>query len=81
MSENQDDVDPQVESHAWLCAERGWRGTFTLKSGDVIADAFVTATDQEKKFVVLERVGERDRPPHLIDLRNVSSVEVHWKVE
>lgn len=76
MSEEK--VDPSVESHALLCAERGWRGTFTLKDGEKINEAFITATDEEKKVVVLERAGERDRPPRIIYLRDVLSVEVHW---
>ena len=70
-------MDPVIDT-AILCAERGWKATFTLTNGEVIKTVFITGTDWEQKFVSVERVGERHLSPRLIDLREVKQIEPHW---
>jgi len=67
-----------VEENAWLCAERGWQANYTLKSGEIIEMAFITASDQNEKAIVLEKPGERHLEPRLVFLEEVQKVEPHW---
>jgi hypothetical protein len=67
-----------IEENIWLCAERGWPATFQLDSGETIIRAFITATDQENKAFVVEKPGERDRPPRILYTHQVLKVEPHW---
>ena len=71
-------VSDSVIKTAELCAERGWAGTYTFKTGEVLAGAFITATDEEQAVVVLERPGERDLKPRIVYLKDVENIEPHW---
>lgn len=61
-----------------MCAEKGWRATFHMLDGETIQNVYITGTDWENNFVSVERVGERNRPPRLISLRDVTKVDPHW---
>lgn len=67
-----------VEDTVWLCAERGWRIHLTFKSGETVKGVFITATDQERKFIVVEPPGARQKKPRLVDLREIRRVEAVW---
>lgn len=72
-------MDTEILSIAKRVAEEGWRANFELKSsGERIESAFITQADFAKGFVVLERIGERDKPPRLLDLRDVSQITPLW---
>ena len=68
----------EVIENAKLCAEQGWKGTFRLKSGENVEGAYITGTNWEAGVISVERVGERNLPPKIINLVDVSSVEVVW---
>ena len=72
------EVDIIVAENVWLCAERGWQATFQLVNGETIVRAFITATDHENNACVVERVGERDRPPRVLHIHEIKKVEPHW---
>lgn len=72
------EVDPSVAENVWLCAERGWRISFVLHSGETIEKAYITATDEKQGVCVIEKIGERDLPPRVLYLHDVKSVEPHW---
>lgn len=71
-------TNKDVLENAKLCAEQGWKGTFHLKNGEVIEQAFITGTNWEEGVVSVERVGERHLPPKIIHLKDVDSIEVGW---
>jgi hypothetical protein len=67
-----------VIENAKLCAERGWKGTFHLRSGETIEGAYITGTNWDLSVVSVERVGERHMPARIIYLKDVASIEVGW---
>ena len=62
-----------------LCAERGWKGSFHLHSGEVIESGFITGTNWEEGVISVERVGERHLPPRILFLKDVKHIEVGWE--
>ena len=49
-----------------------------LQDGEVFPRALITATDFDRGFVVLERIGERHLKPRLVDLRDVKELKPDW---
>jgi len=78
MSEGHLKAPRDVIENAKLCAEQGWRGTFHLKTGEVISKAYITGTNWELEVVSIEKVGERHLEPQLIHLKDVMRIEVGW---
>ena len=78
-AEKSDKVADGVEDAVWLCAERGWRVSLEFRSGEELKGVFITATDEARKFIVVERAGERQKKPRLVDLRDVRMAEAIWK--
>jgi hypothetical protein len=73
-----EEVDGTVLSNAQLAAEYGWKATFFYKSGLVKERAFITGCNWEKGFISVESIGERHKPPTIVDLRQVSKIDVRW---
>ena len=78
MSSDTEKVSPEVEANAWLAAERGWKTNCFFRDGTVVQGAFITATDENKKAMVIERVGERHLQPRLVFLREIERLDVLW---
>lgn len=78
MTEDKKNKDRDVLENAKLCAEQGWKGNFRLFTGEVIEAAFITGTNWDKGFISIERVGERDKPPRILNLKDIESIEVGW---
>ena len=71
-------VPSEIIENAKLCAEQGWKGTFHLKSGEVISQAFITGTNWELNVVSVEKIGERHLEPRIVYLVEVDRIEVGW---
>ena len=61
-----------------LCADRGWRATFRMKSGEIVEAAYITGTNWDVGVVSIEKIGERHLPPRLIKLEEVTTVDIVW---
>lgn len=67
-----------VIENAKLCADRGWKASFHMMSGDVVEKAYITGTNWEQNVVSVEKVGERHLEPKIIYLKDVQSIEIGW---
>lgn len=79
MKSDAERIEPGVEESIELCAEKGWRVSLYFRSGESFEGAFITATDENKKVIVVERPGERHLKPRIVYLNELQSVEVIWK--
>ena len=77
-SSDKSKANPDVVENAKLCAEQGWKGTFHLKSGEVISKAYITGTNWDLEAVSIEKIGERHVEPRVVYLKDVSRIEVGW---
>ncbi len=71
-------IEADILEKAQLCAEQGWKGNYHFKDGEIFSQAFITKIDVDNGFVMLERIGERDLKPRLVDLRDVKKLEPDW---
>ena len=72
-------IPREIEESVWLCAERGWRIGLKFKDGEVLKEVFITATDENRKVIVVERAGERQKPPRVVFLSDLDAVEAIWR--
>lgn len=71
-------VNKEVLDTLKMVAEKGWRATLKLDTGEVLEQIYITLEDFEKGGFAVERVGERHIKPRVLLVHQVVEVVPDW---
>ena len=71
-------VNQDTISTLKMVAEKGWRATLELSSGEVLDQIYITLEDFDKGAFAIERVGERHLKPRILYVKEVLKVLPDW---
>ncbi len=71
-------VNTETLSALRMVAEKGWRATLELSSGEVLDQIYITLEDFEKGAFAVERVGERHLKPRILHVKDIVKVVPDW---